>query len=127
MMTCLTPALAMSVGRTGRVARLALGPVLAVQLLAIAFGAFDDHAYLGITQAWHHNAFVVALQGAGPAGWACLALTAMAGYFVQRTYRRGGRPSSAVPVPPVNQRDELPFVANSPEVAAGRGPLVRRE
>jgi hypothetical protein len=99
MVACLTPAMAMSVGRVGRTARLALGPVLAVQLLAIGFGACDDHAYLAITQAWHRNAFVVALQAAGPAGWAALALTAVAGFFVQRTYRRTSRKPRAVPAP----------------------------
>jgi hypothetical protein len=92
MLACLTPALAMSVHRLGRIASLLLGPLLAVQFVAIAFGAFDDNAYLAITEAWHRNAFLVAVHAGGFAGWLSVGIAALIGLLLQHMWR-GASPS----------------------------------
>jgi hypothetical protein len=91
MLACAAPALALSVRRTGRAARLLIGPLLAVQLLAFAWGATHDTAYLPFDQVWHHNAFVEGLRQSGAGGWAALVLAVLIGFLTQRVWldRRG--------------------------------------
>jgi hypothetical protein len=71
----------------GRVARQLFGPVVALQLLAISYGAVKDTAWLPGDQSWHHNAFVEALTHSGPALWVALVLALGLGYLVQRVWR----------------------------------------
>jgi alpha-1,2-mannosyltransferase len=86
MLACLTPALAFSVSRVGRVARPLIGPVVALQFFAIAWGAARDSAYLPLDQAWHHNAFEVAVRHGGPAGWCGVVLALGLGALAQRMW-----------------------------------------
>ena len=86
MVACATPALALAAPRMGTVARTLVGPVLAVQFLAIAYGAAKDAAWLPADQAWHHNAFVVAVQAGGLAGWTSVVIAALIGLLVQRMW-----------------------------------------
>jgi hypothetical protein len=99
LLACATPALAFCAPRMGRVARTLVGPVLALQFLAIAWGSVRDTAYLPSAQAWHHNAFEVAVQHSGVAGWACVGLAMGIGFLLQRIWvdRRvpAGRPENA--------------------------------
>jgi alpha-1,2-mannosyltransferase len=89
MLACLAPALAFSVPRAGPVARRLFGPVIGLQLLAIAWGAVRDTAYLPFNQAWHHNAFEVAVRHAGAAGWCAVVLAVGLGALVQRIWFEG--------------------------------------
>jgi hypothetical protein len=102
MLACAAPALAFSVPRAGRVARRLFGPVLALQFLAIAWGALRDTAYLPFDQAWHHNAFEVAVRRAGVGGWCAAALVVGLGVLVQRmaTGAAGGEESEDVTAGP---------------------------
>lgn len=84
MLACLTPALALSSPRTGRVARALLGPVIALQLLAISYGALKDSAWLPGDQVWHHNAFEVAVTHGGAGMWVAIVLCCALGYLVPR-------------------------------------------
>jgi hypothetical protein len=93
MLACLTPALAFSVPRVGRVAGPLLGPVVALQLVAITWGATRDTAYLPFDQAWHHNAFEVAVRHDGVAGWCYVALAVSLGFLVQRMWFRTPTPA----------------------------------
>jgi hypothetical protein len=67
-------------------ARRLAGPVIAVQLLAIAWGALRDTAYLPFDQVWHHNAFEVAVRQSGVGGWVAVLLSAGVGVLVQRIW-----------------------------------------
>ena len=89
MLACLTPALALSARRMGGVARRLVGPVLALQFLAIAWGSMRDSAYIPLTQAWHHNAFEVAVRQAGAAGWFTVVVALGLGVLVQRMWFSG--------------------------------------
>ena len=95
MLACATPALALSAPRMGRVARPLFGPLVALQLLAISYGALKDSAYLPGSQVWHHNAFEVALTHTGPGLWVAAVLAMALGYLVQRVLTEpGGAPSA---------------------------------
>jgi alpha-1,2-mannosyltransferase len=91
MLACATPALALSAPRMGRVARSLVGPVLALQVLAIAWGAARDSAWLPADQAWHHNAFEEAVRQAGVAGWCAVALALGIGVLLQRMWNESRR------------------------------------
>jgi alpha-1,2-mannosyltransferase len=97
LLACATPALAFAAPRMGKVCRALVGPVLALQLLAIAWGSVRDTAYLPSTQAWHRNAFAVAVQHAGVAGWLSVGLALGIGLLLQRMWaeRRPGAESAA--------------------------------
>ena len=95
MLACATPALALSTPRMGRVARALLGPVIALQLLAISYGAVKDTAYLPFDQAWHHNAFEVAVTHGGIGMWLAVVLAVAIGYLVQRIVTGRGETASA--------------------------------
>jgi len=86
LLACATPALAFASPRMGAVGRWLSGPVLAVQTLAIAWGAVRDTAYLPFDQAWHHNAFEVAVRHAGAAGWCAVMLAMGIGVLLQRMW-----------------------------------------
>ena len=92
-LACATPALAMATPRMGPLARQLLGPVLAVQFLAIALGATRDHLWLTEAQAWHRNAFVSVVANAGPVGWATVGLAALLGVLE-------GEPGHVAAAPP---------------------------
>ena len=79
MLACATPALALSTPRMGTVARVLFGPVIGLQLLAIAWGAVKDTAYLPFDQAWHHNAFEVAVTHGGVGMWPAVVLAVAIG------------------------------------------------
>jgi alpha-1,2-mannosyltransferase len=86
MLASLTPALAFSLPRVGRVARPLIGPVVALQFFAIAWGAARDTAYLPFDQVWHHNAFEVAVRHGGVAAWCGVLLALGLGALVQRMW-----------------------------------------
>jgi alpha-1,2-mannosyltransferase len=88
MLAALTPALAYSLPRVGRVARQLIGPVIALQVFAIAWGAARDSAYLPYDQVWHHNAFEVAVRHSGVGGWCGVALAIGLGVLIQRMWFR---------------------------------------
>ncbi len=85
VVACATPALALSAPRMGAVVRQLFGPVVALQLLAIWYGATHDHAWLAGDQAWHRNAFVVSLHG----GWPIVRVMVVVvlGYLAQQGWR----------------------------------------
>jgi alpha-1,2-mannosyltransferase len=88
MLASLTPALAFSLPQVGRVARALVGPVVALQFFAIGWGAVRDTAFLPFDQAWHHNAFEVAVRHGGAAGWCGVLLALGLGLLVQRMWFR---------------------------------------
>ena len=95
MLACATPALALSTPHMGRVARALLGPVIALQLLAISYGAVKDTAYLPFDHAWHHNAFEWAVTHGGVGMWLAVVLAVAIGYLVQRIVTGRGETASA--------------------------------
>jgi len=102
MLACAAPALALSAPRMGRLARALIGPVLGVELLATAYGAVHDQAWLPGDQVWHHNAFEVALRHGGAGGWVAVGLAALIGFLAQRVLadreaQRGTVSSQTVP------------------------------
>jgi alpha-1,2-mannosyltransferase len=94
LLACVTPALALSSSRMGSVARLLIGPVVSVQLLAVGVGATRDSLWLSQTQAWHHNTFVSTVAAAGAAGWAALGLAVLIGSLAGRVLMRRALPST---------------------------------
>ena len=91
----LASALALSAPRMGRVARALLGPVIALQVLAISYGAVKDTAYLPFDQTWHHNAFEWAVRNGGVGMWLAVVLAVAIGYLVQRIVTGRGEAASA--------------------------------
>jgi alpha-1,2-mannosyltransferase len=92
-LACLTPALCLATPRMGRVARTLLGPVLTIQLLAIALGAITNGHFLPEGDKWSANAFVSAVNDAGFAAWILLTVAACLGLLGQRLWiRLGDRP-----------------------------------
>ena len=91
MLACLAPAVAMSVPRAGKVARRLIGPVLAVQLCAIAIGAIGDTpTMLRPTEAWTDNVFLGTVADVGVVGWVLLAGVAALGLWAGRLWRDVG-------------------------------------
>ena len=99
-LACAAPALALATPRMGRVARQVIGPVIAVQLLAIGWGSVRDGTFLPLDTVWHDNAFAFELWHSGAIGWVALALAMANGYFVQRLWV-GSSPAPAQPDEPV--------------------------
>jgi|tagenome__1003787_1003787.scaffolds.fasta_scaffold20874603_2 hypothetical protein len=93
MLACLAPALALSAGRSGPVARRLLGPVLTIQLVAIAMGATRDNYFVAPDEVWSHNAFLQAVAHVGVGGWLVVLLAAALGVLAARIY------ASASPAP----------------------------
>ena len=98
-----TPALALSVGRTGRMARLLLGPVLAVQAFAFLLGGIYENLYLPGEGAWHQNAFVHTLDRIGPAAWVVTALVALLGHVASRRLLPPPNPADRAEREPVDE------------------------
>jgi alpha-1,2-mannosyltransferase len=98
-LACATPALALSTVRMGGIATHLLGPVIGVQALAISMGAVTNNYFLPNDQAWHRNAFVVAIDGYGVSGWVLVAMAALLGWAGQVLWVRmehrlsGSRPA----------------------------------
>lgn len=67
-----TPAFGLSIPRAGRWARSLAVPVLIVQFFAVALGSVSDGHYITSEEVWHRNAFVSAMNAAGPAAWGFL-------------------------------------------------------
>jgi alpha-1,2-mannosyltransferase len=82
LLTCATPALALSQARMARVERLLFGPVAAVEAFAFLLGSLYKNLYLPQRVAWHENAFVHVVDRVGPAGWVVTALVAVMGLLV---------------------------------------------
>lgn len=87
-LACLTPALAISSLRIGRVAGRLIGPLLAVQTYAIAVGAVTNSHLLPDSERWHDNAFVAATNETGVGGWLVVAVVALLGWTAQMWWRR---------------------------------------
>jgi alpha-1,2-mannosyltransferase len=90
LLTCLTPALALSSPRMGNAARRLFGPVLALQTLAIATGAVKDGAFVGSDSAWRLNSFVLLLDRVGPYAWAAPVLAVGVGVVAARVWSNLG-------------------------------------
>jgi alpha-1,2-mannosyltransferase len=90
MLTCLAPALSFSIPHMGTTARRLSGPVLAVQFLAIATGSVADGGFVGDSQRWTTNSFVLVLNEIGPLGYVTVALTAGLGVLGARVWTRHG-------------------------------------
>jgi alpha-1,2-mannosyltransferase len=86
LLACAAPALALSHERMGRVERTLFGPVAGLQAFAFLLGATLEGATLSQTAAWHQNAFVHAVDGAGIAGWLTPAVAAGVGYLAARRF-----------------------------------------
>jgi hypothetical protein len=93
LLVCVTPALALSARRMGPWARRLLAPVLALQALAIATGAFRDGGFVGSGSAWSHNSFVLVLDQIGPLGWVVAALTLGLGLLAGRLWAQSAPPA----------------------------------
>lgn len=77
MLACSAPAYALSAHRIGRVARALVGPVIGLQVAAIAIGSLGNALFLPDERAWTDNAFVHALvQYPALAIWLVLMVTA---------------------------------------------------
>jgi hypothetical protein len=116
-LACATPALTLSVHRVGRVGRVLIGPVLAVQAFAFLLGGLYENLYLSQNVAWHQNAFVHVLDRIGPAAWAITAVVAVAGFLVGRRFWQSPGPANVDGQPTV---DEVPSSDDSSQVNAGR-------
>jgi hypothetical protein len=88
LLTCLTPALAFSAPRMGDIARRLVGPVLALQFLAIATGAVADGGFVADRYRWTQNSFVLLLEKVGPSAFLIVALTAALGALASRIWVR---------------------------------------
>jgi alpha-1,2-mannosyltransferase len=101
MLACLVPALALSARNVGPVARLLLGPVIALQFVAVAVGASTDRFFVPADEVWHENAFRSALLANQPVLLATLLLAVGVAILVQRRLRsapsRGTVSSHSVP------------------------------
>jgi alpha-1,2-mannosyltransferase len=94
-LACATPALAMSQAAMGRLGRVLVGPLLALQFFAFLLGAFSDRLWVPKTEAWHRNAFVTGLDIAGPTGWMLAGLVTATGlFFSLRAVRRAAEEDS---------------------------------
>jgi alpha-1,2-mannosyltransferase len=82
MLACAVPALAMSAPAMGRTARRLLGPLLALQFLAIALGSVNDGIGLADWVSWKRNAFIWQVDLLGSAGWVLVALFVVLGWAV---------------------------------------------
>jgi alpha-1,2-mannosyltransferase len=98
MLACLAPAVLMSIPAMTRPERLALGPVLAVQLWAVAMGAVVDSIFLPATSAWTDNAFVHAVAHVGVLGWSLLVLVAALGFWASCLWVGTSDPAAAFDV-----------------------------
>jgi hypothetical protein len=92
MLACSTPALALSVRRAGPWARRLLGPLLALQTVAIATGAITDKFFVGNDGAWRSNPFVLALEEMGVSSLLFVALTIGVGALAGRIWARTSLP-----------------------------------
>jgi hypothetical protein len=101
MLACSTPALALSARRAGPWARRLLGPVLALQAVAIATGAVTDKFFVGSDGAWRANPFVLVLEEVGVASVLFVALTIGVGVLAGRIWGRTGASdgTDATPTP----------------------------
>ncbi|HET8616275.1 MAG TPA: hypothetical protein VFL94_12180 [Actinomycetales bacterium] len=96
LLACATPALAIAAGDLGRVGRGLLGPVLGVQLFAIAIGSVIDGGFVATEDAWHTNGFLLIVDRVGPLGWLMVAVAAGLGHLAGRMLqRRTATPSAA--------------------------------
>lgn len=97
-LVCATPAFAFSLERTGRVARAAIGPVVAIQLLAMAVGSVSS-VWVLEDRVWRENAFVKAMIQGGPASLLLIVMTLTAGAVLSHVVlRRAPRVDDRVPV-----------------------------
>ncbi|HEX3223785.1 MAG TPA: hypothetical protein VHR35_14555 [Nocardioides sp.] len=87
-LACATPALAFAAPRMGRVARVLVGPLLAVQALAFLLGAMYKNLYTPQGKAWHQNTFVHTVDKVGLVGWAVTAIVAALGLLAARRLSR---------------------------------------
>jgi hypothetical protein len=94
-LACATPALVLAVPWARGVARMLLGPLLAVQLFAFLLGGMYENLYLPQSVAWHQNAFVHTLDRIGPAGWVVTALVATAGFVIGQRLSRTPEPATS--------------------------------
>jgi hypothetical protein len=88
LLTCLTPALALSARRMGPWARRLLGPTLALQVLAILPGAIQDGGFVGRDTAWTRNAFVLVVDEVGLLGCVTVAVAVGLGALAGRAWGR---------------------------------------
>jgi len=102
-LACATPALALSASRMGRVARVLIGPVVAVQTFAFLLGAWYENLFLDQNRAWHANTFVDTLDRIGAAAWVVTAVLAALGLLVARRIAAGQRSTTTDPAQPAER------------------------
>ncbi len=90
-LACATPALALAAPRMGTLAGRLVGPVLGVQLLAIAVGSINDSVFLPERDVWRNNTFVHFINDAGAPGWALVLVFAALGAVGAHLWSRAGR------------------------------------
>jgi alpha-1,2-mannosyltransferase len=119
LLACATPALALAAPRMGRPAQDVIGPVVAVQLLAITVGATSNSVGLSQSGAWHDNAFASTIGRAGTGGWLLVGLTAFVGLAVGSVIIRHSRTAD---LPGPRQRGQAQASAENSvkPVTAGR-------
>lgn len=88
-MACLFPAYALAARRAGRVARVLLGPLLGLQVAAMAIGATSEGFLVLEEFAWTDNSLALALR-TFPALWLWLALMALVGHLAARVWHERG-------------------------------------
>lgn len=115
LLVCCAPAFCFSVARAGRVARALLGPLLAVQLFAMAVGAINSSLFVEERLVWTHNVFVDTMRDAGSTAWVALLLTALVGALAAQAL--GSSRGSAGAGDP--RHDELPLGAVRTRVDVG--------
>jgi alpha-1,2-mannosyltransferase len=84
-----TPAFAFAARRAGPVAARLLGPVLAVQVLAMLLGALFPGLFLVESRVWVDNAFARVVWETSPAGPILVAIVAFLGVLAQRRWFSG--------------------------------------
>lgn len=94
-LACATPALVLSTQRTGRVAAVLIGPVLAVQTFAYLLGGVYENLYLDETGAWHQNTFVHTLDRIGWVAWVVAAVVAVLGLVASRRITSARTPTES--------------------------------
>lgn len=95
-LTCLLPVYALTAHHAGRLARPLLGPVIALQCLAIGFGALSEIHLVPFYDTWHENSFVMALLEA-PVLWVIVAIVLAVGVLAGRSWRRSGPSAAEMP------------------------------
>ena len=92
LITCLAPALALSVRSAGRRARYLLAALVAIQFVAMAVGAATEGYYLRVEKVWVDNSFWLALRHQPVPVGICLVVCVLAALVVVHRREVGPQP-----------------------------------